>query len=133
MEAAEASPPLRVLVVDDLKDARLSLRLLRELWGHEVHEAADGLSALAAARTFRPDAILLDIQLPRLDGYAVARRLREIPGLEHTCLIAATASGMARDLARAREAGFHHHLIKPFDLDTLQRFLGRCQEGAFNG
>ena len=113
----------RVLVVDDSSDARSSLRVLLELWGHDVREAADGRAALELARAFRPQVVLLDLGMPLLDGYQVARRLRKTPGLEGTLLIAATAYAQPLDVVSTREAGFDHHLGKPFDLDLLQRLI----------
>jgi CheY-like chemotaxis protein len=115
--------PLRVLVVDDCADTRDSLRILLRLWGHETAEAADGHAALERAATFRPDVVLLDLAMPGLSGYEVARRLRRVPGLKHVRLIAATGFGQARDLSASRAAGFDHHLVKPFDPVELQRLL----------
>ena len=120
----------RVLVVDDSSDARSSLRVLLELWGHDVREAADGRAALELARAFRPQVVLLDLGMPLLDGYQVARRLRKTPGLEGTLLIAATAYAQPLDVVSTREAGFDHHLGKPFDLDLLQRLLDGSAEHA---
>jgi CheY-like chemotaxis protein len=119
--------PLRVLVVDDCADTRDSLRILLRLWGHETAEAADGLAALGLAATFHPDAVLLDLAMPGLSGYEVARRLRCVPGLEHVLLIAATGFGQARDLAASRAASFDHHLVKPFDPAQLERLLA-CRQ-----
>ena len=120
----------RILVVDDSSDARTSLRVLLELWGHDVREAADGRTALDVARAFRPEVVLLDLGMPLLDGYQVARRLRKTPGLEGTVLIAATAYSQPLDVVSTREAGFDHHLGKPFDLDLLQRLIGGPAEPA---
>jgi CheY-like chemotaxis protein len=117
--------PLRVLVVDDNADMRGTLRVLLGLWGHQTAEAADGDSALGLAATFRPDAVLLDIGLPGLDGYDVARRLRQLPGLGDVLLIAVTGYGRPEDVAACREAGFDRHLLKPFDPVELERLLGR--------
>lgn len=120
----------RVLVVDDSSDARASLRVLLELWGHDVREAGDGRAALEAAHVFRPQVVLLDLGMPLLDGYQVAQRLRQTPGLESTLLIAATAYSQPLDVVSTRAAGFDHHLGKPFDLDLLQRLLGGSAEHA---
>ncbi len=119
-------PPLRVLVVDDCPDTRDSLRMLLELWGHEVAEAEDGADALESALIFLPDVVLLDIGLPDLDGYQVGRQLRCLPGLENAVLIAATGFGQPRDVARCHEAGFSFHLLKPFDLERLKQLLSTC-------
>ena len=119
----------RILVVDDSSDARTSLRVLLELWGHDVREAADGRTALDVARAFRPEVVLLDLGMPLLDGYQVARRLRKTPGLEGMLLIAATAYAQPLDVVSTREAGFDHHLGKPFDLDLLQRLIDGLTAG----
>jgi len=123
--AAPAQPGLaatrRILVVDDNRDSAESLALLLELRGFEIRIAFDGQSALATARSFQPDVIILDIGLPVMDGYEVARRLRE-EGV--TCqLVALTGYGQDEDRKRSREAGFDHHLIKPVDLATLAQIL----------
>src|SRR4051812_39233517 len=101
-------PRLRVLVVDDIADARLALRLLLKLWGHEVAEAADGPGALRAAEAFRPDVVLLDISMPGMSGHEVARCLRE-RGLRPSLLVAVTGYGREADVRAAMDAGFDHH------------------------
>jgi two-component system CheB/CheR fusion protein len=85
------------------------------LGGHEVHLAHDGLSALEVVRGFPLDVVLLDIGLPELDGYEVARRLRQDPQTRDLLLIAVTGYGQPEDIERARQAGFDHHLVKPAD------------------
>jgi signal transduction histidine kinase/DNA-binding response OmpR family regulator len=116
----------RVLVVDDHVDAAASLAMLLRLYGHEVRTASDGPSALEEARSFRPEVVLLDIGLPGMDGYEVARRLRkEIPD-DHITLAALTGYGQDRDRSRSQEAGFDHHLVKPVDPEALQRLLTSC-------
>jgi CheY-like chemotaxis protein/two-component sensor histidine kinase len=130
--AAEAPPPsqpapalgarmLRVLVVDDNADARQMLADAVSDCGHDVSVAADGASAIEVATRVRPELILLDIGLPDIDGYEVARRLRAT----HTtaALVAVTGYGQTRDRERAREAGFDAHLVKPLDLDALTALL----------
>src|SRR5688500_13011309 len=109
------NPPLRVLVVDDNIDTAQSLSWLLESSGHEVRAAHRGLDAIDAALDFRPDAVLLDVGLPDVDGFEVARRLRALPGFERTLLIAATGYSRDHHRRRAAEAGFDHYLIKPFD------------------
>jgi CheY-like chemotaxis protein len=98
---------------------------LLRLQGHEVRTAFDGPAALAAARTFHPDVVLLDIGLPGLNGYEVARRLRHLPEAQGTLLVAITGYGREVDRRRGREAGFQHHLIKPVDLRSLERLLAQ--------
>jgi CheY-like chemotaxis protein len=119
------TPPrrLRVLVVDDCPDNRESTRLLLDLWGHEVRAAHDGPAALEVAQAFRPDVVLLDLGLPKVDGYEVARRLRALPGLSAVNLIAVTGLTGERDRRRADEAGFACFLVKPVDPPTLGSLL----------
>ena len=109
--------------MDDNVDAVKSLALLLRLQGHEVRTAYDGPTALETAETFRPEVVLLDIGLPRMDGYEVARRLREQVGLQKTLLVAVTGYGQEEDRRRAEAAGFDAHLVKPADLAVLQRLL----------
>ncbi len=124
--AAELQPPLpglRVLVVDDNVDAADAMAMLLLTLGHDVRRAHDGLAALDAAQNFRPDVALLDIGLPALDGYEVARRLRQTAGLEHVVLVAITGYGHAADRLLTQSAGFDHHLVKPADFTLLQGIL----------
>jgi len=110
--------PRRLLVVEDNLDARQTLRTLLETLGHEVHEAADGEAGVAAALERRPDLVFVDIGLPRLDGYEVARRLRAAH--LRSRLVALTGYGRDDDVQRAREAGFDQHLLKPATLEQLR-------------
>jgi two-component system CheB/CheR fusion protein len=121
-QAAEAR---RILAVDDNADAIEMLGDLLRLQGHEVAVAYDGATGLELARTFRPEVVLLDIGLPGMDGYEVARRLRRMPEADTALLVAVTGYGRAVDRRRGREAGFHHHLVKPLDLDALQHLLAQ--------
>jgi CheY-like chemotaxis protein len=114
----------RVLVVEDSADARQSLRLLLELAGHEVEAAADGPSGLARLSTFRPDVALIDLGLPGMDGYAVARAARERPETRAIRLVAVTGYGQAEDRRRALAAGFDLHVTKPVDASMLDEVLG---------
>jgi signal transduction histidine kinase/DNA-binding response OmpR family regulator len=120
-EVPAATPPIgcRILVVDDNGDAADATSVLLELSGHEVKTVGDGMDALAAAPIFAPDVVLLDIGLPGMDGYEVAVFLRGLPETRSSCLIALTGYGQPADRARAREAGFDHHLTKPADPDEL--------------
>jgi PAS domain S-box-containing protein len=122
-EREAGRPGLRVLVVDDNRDSAESIALLAEIWGHEVLTAHDGPSALETAAAHRPDVVLLDIGLPGMDGYEVARRLREGRGEGEMVLIAMTGYGMEEDRRRSREAGFDHHLVKPVDPEALRSLL----------
>jgi CheY-like chemotaxis protein len=121
--AATAHRPLRVLVVDDNLDAAESLVMLLGLDGHEVRMAHSGVEALEAAAVFRPEVVLLDIGLPGMDGYEVARRLREQNDGAETLLVAMTGYGQEEDRRRSRAAGFHRHLVKPVDLNDLRALL----------
>ena len=116
---------LRVLVVDDNQDAADSLSVLLQLMGHEVRTAYDGLEAVAAAGAFAPDLVLLDIGLPKLNGYEAARRIREQPGGRGMTLVAVTGWGQDEDQRRSREAGFNLHITKPLDPAVLERLLVR--------
>ncbi len=118
-----AVPPRRVLVVDDNLDAAEGLAMLLSLRGHQVSTAYDGQSALERARQIDPDVVLLDIGLPRLDGFEVARRLRQEHSGRQMVLVALTGYGQERDRVRAREAGFDHHLLKPVRLEMLEQLL----------
>jgi signal transduction histidine kinase/CheY-like chemotaxis protein len=120
----QGSTGVRVLVVDDNVDAAEMLCELLEGLGHAAAVAHDGVAALDVASSFRPDIALLDIGLPVMDGYELARKLRERPGGAALRLIAVTGYGQDGDRARAREAGFDHHLIKPIELDVLISLLG---------
>lgn len=110
-----ADTPIRILVVDDNVDTAESLSWLLQSCGHEVRVAHSGAAAVEAAHDFHPDAVLLDVGLPDVDGFEVARRLRTFPEFEHTVLVAATGFCRDRDRARATEVGFDHYLVKPFD------------------
>jgi CheY-like chemotaxis protein len=112
-----------VLVVDDNQDAADSLALLVQVAGHEVRTAHDGPTALEVAKTFRPEVVLLDIGLPRMDGYEVARQLRKQPGLEKVVLAAVTGYGQEEDRRRTHEAGIDEHLVKPVDPTDLEKVL----------
>jgi CheY-like chemotaxis protein len=112
-----------ILIVDDNRDAADSLGRYLTGLGHEVHVAYDGPSALAETRIQIPDVVLLDIGLPGLDGYEVARRMRSQAGLELTRFAALTGYGSESDRLLSEHAGFEAHLTKPIDLDALKNFL----------
>ena len=120
----------RYLIVDDNRDlARTFAKLLRRQ-GNEVEMAHDGPEGIDMARAFRPDVVLLDIGLPRLDGYEVARRLRREGGLEGALIIAISGYGQEEDRRRSSEVGMDHHLIKPADMETLQALLASLVSDA---
>jgi PAS domain S-box-containing protein len=118
-----ARPGRRILVVDDNVDAAESLAVLLRMQGHDVRVAHDGPTALAAAEAEPPDLVFLDIGMPEMNGYDVARRLRQQPGLESLVLVAMTGWGQEEDRRRSQEAGFDHHLVKPVEPSTLERLL----------
>lgn len=121
--AADLLHPRRVLVIDDNQDSTTSMAMLLKLVGHEVCVAQDGGSGLREAERFLPQVVLLDIGLPDINGYEVARRLRQHPSLQSATLIAMTGYGQPEDRQRSSDAGFHHHLVKPVDWETLERLL----------
>jgi signal transduction histidine kinase/DNA-binding response OmpR family regulator len=122
---AGGCPHRRVLIVDDNADGADSLALLLSVAGHEVQVCHDGPTALLRAETFRPEVVLLDIGLPGMDGYEVARRLRARAGTNPALLVALTGYGQDDDLRRSREAGFDHHLVKPADPEMLASLFAR--------
>jgi signal transduction histidine kinase len=113
----------RILVADDNNDALESLATLLQLSGHEVYTAANGAVALESAEQHRPEVALLDIGMPKLDGYEVARRIRAQPWGQRITLVALTGWGQDSDRRRSQEAGFDSHLVKPLDLDKLTELL----------
>ncbi|HYV99374.1 MAG TPA: PAS domain S-box protein [Gemmatimonadaceae bacterium] len=113
----------RILVVDDNRDSALSLGMLLRIAGHDVHTAHDGLDAVTVAATIRPDIVILDLGLPRLNGYDAAKRIRENAGGHPPRMVALTGWGQDEDRRRTTEAGFDAHLVKPVDLDALTRVI----------
>jgi CheY-like chemotaxis protein len=123
VEDSEHSVHTKVLVVDDSVDTADSLAMLLALDGYEVRTAHDGIEALAAARDFRPEVVLMDIGLPGADGYQVAETIRADQALHDVLLIAMTGYGQQEARSRSRAAGFDHHLVKPVDLGELRNLL----------
>ena len=117
----------RILVADDNRDAAESLAMLLRTLGNEVSVAYDGMEAVAALSEFLPDVVLLDIGMPRLDGYGAAREIRRHPLGARIRLVALTGWGQEEDRRRAREAGFDTHLVKPAELDALRRVLAEVK------
>jgi CheY-like chemotaxis protein len=120
----------RILLADDNRDALDSLATLLQCDGHEVYTAADGAEALEVAASCHPDVVLLDIGMPKLDGYEVARRIRAEPWGKTAVLIALTGWGQEEDRRRSREVGFDSHLVKPLDPEALSTLLARLPGGA---
>jgi PAS domain S-box-containing protein len=113
----------RVLIADDNKDAAVSLSVLLESIGHETRVVHDGTAALQAAEEMRPEVAILDIGMPGLSGYEVARRIADQPWAGKTLLVALTGWGQEADRRRAKDAGFHHYFVKPVEPDTLFELL----------
>ena len=112
-----------MLLMDDNPDSATSLAMLLQLTGNETHIAHDGLEAVDAAAAFRPDVVLLDIGLPKLNGYEAARRIREQPSGNKMVLVALTGWGQEEDRRKSSEAGFDGHLVKPVDYPALMELL----------
>jgi len=117
------TPPLRVLVIDDIQDAADSMKMLLEFEGFDTRAAYSGAAALDIAATFRPDAIVCDIGMPKMDGHEVARRLRSDAAFATATLIALTGWGTPEEVRRTKESGFDFHLVKPVDSDALFALL----------
>jgi len=134
--AKQAAQGWRMLVVDDNVDAANMIAAMLRHYGHQTETAYSAQSALEMAVENRPDFVVLDIGLPGMDGYELARRLRQIPELKDTRLIAATGYGQDADRQRSEEAGFDYHLVKPIDPEKLQTvldLLGRLPRSAKYG
>jgi CheY-like chemotaxis protein len=127
---AAAGPQRRILVVDDNRDAALSLAMMLRLRGNDVATAHDGVEAVEAAGRFRPNVILMDVGMPRLDGYEATRRIREQPGGPPTIIIALTGWGQEGDRALSKAAGCDGHLVKPVSLPDLETLLTELEGAA---
>ena len=121
---------MRILLADDDRDATLSLSTLLKLEGYEVRHVYDGTATLDAVREFEPDIVLVDIGMPKLSGYDVARHIRERYGKERPVLVALTGWKQASDRILATLAGFHHHVAKPYDPRTLLELIRRLESKA---
>jgi CheY-like chemotaxis protein len=121
---------LRVLLVDDNEDSRQMCSLMLQTYGHEVYQAADGPEAIETFRRTRPHAAVIDIGLPGMDGYDVARQVRAEPSGRDVVLIALTGYGFSEDRAKSRAAGFDSHLVKPVVPEELKRQLTIRTTGA---
>jgi CheY-like chemotaxis protein len=121
---AESSGQRRILIVDDNKDSADSLAMLLEITGNKTYMAHDGVEAVEAIEKHRPEVVLLDIGLPKLDGHEVCRRVREQPWGKDIVVIALTGWGQEDDRRKSEEAGFNGHLVKPVDYDKLLQLLG---------
>jgi CheY-like chemotaxis protein len=132
MPASSRSPgPLKVLIVEDHRDARTTLRMLLSLaYGHSVYEAEDGHAAIEIVEHERPDVALIDLGLPGMDGYEVARRIRSKLGRGEIYLVALTGHGEDEDRVRTEAAGFDVHLVKPVETAALAALLSQVGAGA---
>jgi CheY-like chemotaxis protein len=122
--------PRRVLVIEDSDDAREMLRMMLELAGHTVYDAPSGARGLELLNNVRPDVGIIDIGLPGMDGYQVAKRIRELPHGRGMLLLALTGDGAPGGSNRSSERGFDYHLVKPIDLDQVTRLLGETADGS---
>jgi CheY-like chemotaxis protein len=121
------SPPCRVLAVDDDRDGVETLQVLLEAFGHDVRIAYDGPTAIDIARTFRPEVVLLDLALPRMNGYEVAAQIFDLLGFDNVAIVAMTGYGQETDRQRTRKARFSDHLVKPVGAAELAAVLAaRC-------
>jgi CheY-like chemotaxis protein len=120
-------PGRRVLVVDDNRDGADSLAMMLRLTGNEVRTAHDGIEAIEVAEAFRPGAILMDVGMPRLNGYEATRRIRERPWGRSVTIIALTGWGQEGDRLQSREAGCNGHLVKPVSLPDLEKLLAEAE------
>ena len=120
---APQATALKVLIADDNEDSAMTLAMILKIMGSEVCTAHDGMEAVEVATAFRPDVILLDIGMPRLNGYEACRRIREQPWGEKIVLVALTGWGQDEDKRRSQEAGFTHHMVKPIDPAVLKKLL----------
>ncbi len=118
----------RILVVDDNRDSADSLAILLRMTGNEVRTAYDGFAAIQAAESYQPEFVLLDIGMPKLNGYDACRRIREQPWGKNMVLIALTGLGQDRDRRRTEEAGFDAHLVKPVDPQALLKLLASLSQ-----
>ena len=131
-KTAQRAHSRRVLVVDDNRDIADSTAMLLAMRGHSVATAYDGDSALAALETSEADTVLLDIAMPGMDGYEVARRIRALPSGDRVNLIAVTGQGTTADPARSHAAGIDYHLLKPLDCDARDDVMARLPVARVN-
>jgi CheY-like chemotaxis protein len=133
-QAVAATPPadpplkppvasLRIVIVDDNRDAADSLAMLLTMDGHQVSVTHDGVSALSVIEAVRPQVAVLDIGMPDMNGYQLAQRIRSSLPSEPMVLVALTGWGQAQDLARAKAAGFDHHLVKPAEPEAIRSLI----------
>ena len=117
------SLPRNIVVVEDIPENRETLVTMLELEGHQVTAADNGQTGVELIAEAKPDFALVDCGLPVLDGYQVARKVRETPALSNTVLIALTGYGQPQDIEKALDSGFDHHMVKPVEMDDLREVL----------
>ncbi len=127
VEPPARSPRRRILVVDDNVDAARSLAMMLRMIGNDARTAHDGQEGLEVAAAFHPDMVLLDIGMPKLNGYDTCRRIREFPWGQNIVIVALTGWGQEEDIRRSQEAGFDHHLVKPVEPAALQKLLANLK------
>ena len=129
--AGARQPSLRILAVDDNVDIAEGLASVLGMWGHTVRTAHDGAAALKVATAFAPEVVFVDLGLPELDGLEVGRRLRQVADRSPRLMVSMSGFGQEQTRRSSDEAGFHHHLVKPIDLDSLRSLLDTCvREGG---
>lgn len=125
-----SSPPIKVLVVDDDRDSVEMLKILLDMNGGATHVAYDGVEAVKLAEELRPEVILLDIGLPKIDGYEACRRIREHAWGRHMIVVALTGRGLDDDRAMSQRSGFDMHLVKPVEPELLLTVLAATPRGS---
>jgi CheY-like chemotaxis protein len=129
-EAVPQRPKRRILVVDDNRDSATSMAMVLQLLGNDVRTVHDGVEAVAAAERFRPQVVLMDIAMPRINGYEATRRIRKQPWGREMVIMALTGWGQEVDMARSREAGCNGHLVKPVGVEELEKLLADLPAGG---
>ena len=124
-ELAKPAARRRILVVDDNRDGAFTLAMMLKLMGNETQTAHDGLEAVTVSEAFKPDVILMDIGMPKLNGYDACRRIREQPWAGGIVLVALTGWGQEEDREKSKDAGFYGHLVKPVDHVALMKLLAK--------
>jgi len=122
---AVRGPKRSILVVDDNRDSATSMAMMLKLMGNEVHTAHDGVEAVKAANQFRPNVVLMDVGMPKLNGLDATRRIRERPWSRSVVIIALTGWGQDEDHVQSKEAGCNGHLVKPVTLADLEQLLAK--------
>jgi CheY-like chemotaxis protein len=123
----------RILIVDDNQDGADSLAVMLRIMGNELHTVYDGVSAIESSETFAPDAVLLDLGMPNMNGFETCRRIRAHPWGKNMILIALTGWGQAEDRQQSQEAGFNYHLVKPVAPETLMKVVAMLVADRRNG